>query len=367
MGLAVLMVATALLGLFRPPAPSASTTFRRAAFFLLVAVVSVWILVSISHYLARPPTVRDFGEFGIYCLIPILLLLNKERGQLVTLVARLCVIMTLADLAYNLLAIAGVVTPPTNAGGLIVGGVRLQRYAGISGNVLAAGEVGLIGVIYSAWRMRCIPKRIPKVVWFLTCALCFLGLHLIIARRYEVAAIVGATIILIPWARWVPLPIYAVVQGASGLYFTFTSLDLEEVLRSRLISAAADDLSGVFWFGRGPYFAAPVAGTRFLEMWAGGITESGWLDIALAFGAPAAALFVVAVVVALLAKRASVTWMPVLVTVLAGTLPYNNPLGFLGSVVFFGGLLCVIMQEPASARISVQAPCPLSGVAMMHR
>ena len=123
-----------------------------------------------------------------------------------------------------------------------------------------------------------------------------------IARRYEVAAIVGAAIILIPWARRVPLPIYALIQAGFGLYFTFS--------------------------------------------------------------APAAALFFVAVALALFAKRASVTWMPVLVTVFAGTFAYNNPLGFLGSVVFFGALLSAILEEAPDGRGYFNVRNPIHGAAM---
>jgi hypothetical protein len=166
-----------------------------------------------------------------------------------------------------------------------------------------------------------------------------------VSRRYEVAAVIGVTIVLISWARLVPLPFYALIQGGLGLYVTFTSFEPEEVLRSRLISAAASDLTDVAWFGRGVHFYALVPSNRFVDMWAGGVTESGVLDIALAFGVPATALFLAAILIALLAKRASVGWMPVLVTVFAGTLPFNNPLSFLGGTVFFGALFSLILQE----------------------
>ncbi len=362
--LAALMTVTALMGLGALAVDRPPTTFRRGAMFTLVFAISLWVLVSISHYLITPPTSRDLGQFGIYCLIPILLLLNRERAQLVTFVARLCVIMTLADLAYNLLAIVGVVTPLASGGAIFLSGVRVDRHPGISGSILSAGEVALIGVLYSAWRTRCKPRKIPKAGWYLIFGLCALGLHIVIARRYEVAAIVGAAIILIPWARRVPLPIYALIQAGFGLYFTFTSLDPEEVLRSRLISAAADDVGAMFWFGRGIYTFPPAASQAFSDMRVAGVTESGALDLALAFGAPAAALFFVAVALALFAKRASVTWMPVLVTVFAGTFAYNNPLGFLGSVVFFGALLSAILEEAPDGRGYFNVRNPIHGAAM---
>jgi len=320
------------------------TTFRRVSLFLFIATLILWIVTALIHYIGQRPNLRDWGQFGIYCLIPILLLLNRDRRELVTFVARLCVMMALADLAFNILVILGLISPVVTAT-FSYNGVDLNRYPGISGGVLSGGEVALVAIVYSAWRTRCKPETIPRWGWFAILALCFWGIYLIDARRYLVAALFGAAILLVRPAKWISLPLYAIAEAGFGIFVTFVSLKHDQVLRATLMVAAFEDMMKTFWLGNGPYYVTPVQGTTFVELWTGHVTESGALDVGLAFGVPAAILFFASVFIALLAKRASVSWMPVLLTVLTGQFAFSNPFSFLGSVVFFGALICIVLQE----------------------
>jgi hypothetical protein len=360
----LLMLIEALGWLPTPPPRRPKTLARQIGLFLLVTTLGLWILTSVFNFARQPPSLRDLGQFSLYCVIPIFLFLSRGRRELLTFVARLCVIMTLVDLAFNLLVIAGLVAPVTRASFGFNGG-DFQRYPGLSGGVLSGGEVALIGVLYSAWRTRCAAVKIPRWGWWLILGLCLLGLSLIDARRYVIGGAIGTVILLVPQARWVPLPLYAIAEAGVGLYATFVGYQHEQVLRARLMLAAVDDMMNVFWTGKGPYFTQSVEGSTFLQFWQGHVTESGALDIGIAFGAPAMVLFFASVAITLLARRASLSWIPVLVTVMAGQFAYNNPLSFLGSVMFFGSLICILVQEVPPARARGNAPWVRGGLAMM--
>jgi hypothetical protein len=272
--------------------------------------------------------------------------------------------MALADLAFNILVILGFINPVLTAT-FSINGVDVSRYAGISGGILSGGEVALVATIYSAWRTRCKQVTIPRWAWFAILVLCFWGIYLIDARRYLVAAIIASAILLIRQTRWIALPLYSIAEAGFGLFVTFVSLRHEQVLRSNLMVAAFQDMMGTFWLGNGPYYVAPTQGTSFVELWTGHVTESGALDVGLAFGVPAAILFFASVFIALLARRASVSWMPVLLTVFTGQFAFNNPFSFLGSVVFFGSFICILLNEvsPHQARLNAHLGSP--GFAMM--
>ncbi len=70
-----------------------------------------------------------------------------------------------------------------------------------------------------------------------------------------------------------------------------------------------------------------------------GVTESGFLDLSIAYGVPSAALFLLAAVLALVATRSRLTSPAVMLSMLTAELAFGDSLtGFLGAVLFFTSL-----------------------------
>ena len=70
-----------------------------------------------------------------------------------------------------------------------------------------------------------------------------------------------------------------------------------------------------------------------------GVTESGLLDLSIAYGALATALLVFSALAALAAKRPTRSLPPVLLTLLTAELAFGDSLtGFVGAIVFFAAL-----------------------------
>jgi hypothetical protein len=70
-----------------------------------------------------------------------------------------------------------------------------------------------------------------------------------------------------------------------------------------------------------------------------GVTESGVLDLSVAYGVPSATLFVLAALLALGATRSRLTLPAVILAMLTAELAFGDSLtGFLGAILFFTSL-----------------------------
>jgi hypothetical protein len=345
--IAGLLALSTALWIARPSFIPPATLARRWGLILGAAAILICVVISFFHLLNGEMTTKDFGQFGIYCGVPIFLFLNSDRVMLADTVAFICVLAALADLVFNLGVIFDLVQPVVVTT-FEFNGQSVNRYPGISGSVLGAGLVGLVASIYVAARVRLADSRRALLFWLVVLMAIFLGLVLVGSRRYLVEAIVGVFVLLLGLPNSLTLPLVGPAIGAFGLYETFHNFDVGNRVRQTLMRAGWEDLQAHFWTGAGILYREQALNVTmsFGSLWKERVTESGFLDLGLAFGLPATVLLMLAVTVTMGARRNYSSWYAVIVAVMLGEFAYGLPLGgFLGSVVFYCALLVVVLDE----------------------
>jgi hypothetical protein len=223
----------------------------------------------------------------------------------------------------------------------------IARYPGLSGNTLAAGITAMIACIFLGERAAC-ERGAGKLIALVAIVAIVLDLQLIDARRYLAAGAGGAVLMAIPWLRR-RFPTFGLTIGlaCAGLWFSFSSHDVEEILRADLMAEGWRDAQNVLWLGQGVIYRPPPADVSYQALWADGITESGFIDLILKYGLLGTSLFVLCILTSIRSVRHKKTMSAVLVAAFVGTLPYSDFLnGVLGSVAFFTALLVLIFEEP---------------------
>jgi hypothetical protein len=252
--------------------------------------------------------------------MPVLIALNGRRMQLLNALGWICVAFATADMVANIwFALQG----------------AWQRDPGLSGNTHAAGLVAFTAVVFLAackagwWR------------WALILAL--LGsLFVIDARRYLGMAVVAIPLLTYRPVSKLPLVVVATVAAAVGLYGTFATgaLSFGDNLRASLMLTGLGDALSHPLLGSGPVWRdASGLEATYQSLAGAGVTESGVLDLSIAYGMPSAALFVLAAVLALVATRSRLTSPAVILAMLTAELAFGDSLtGFLGAILFFTSL-----------------------------
>lgn len=301
----------------------------RGSIALLILAVALFTVSSIAAAFTRPFEPRDIGVFALQAVVPIVLLASPRRAELLTALGWMCVAFAGIDAAANLVAAAGLIELPAYGGRMDQAGVHI-RYPGLSGNTLAAGLVAFLAV--------CALARRPSSWRLALIALLLISLWLIDARRY-LALAVFATPLLVWRPAWrLPLPLVSIAIGAVGLTAAFSPVFGDE-LRGLLIRQGLDTARGHLLLGLGPQWrdTSELAAT-FTSLSDVGVTESGWLDLAVAYGALAAAALGFAALLAMGARNAD-RFAAVLLALLTASLAFSDPLdGYLGALAFFGAL-----------------------------
>ncbi len=326
------------------------------AFFLSTAWLS-FVLFGLIGFQERSPTLNDWGLYLLTVGTLPLLLMNHARFDLLGAIGWFSVFFALADAAANLGALAGF-WQLSDAGARRVGFDYIDRLGGLTGNTHASGIVGLVAICVlssSLSNLISMQKLQTKAISLIISGVVIaISMYFIDARRYLLEAAVAVFLILVPAWKFVPLWVSSVTIAASGIAFTFGSFDYENAQRANLMAAGFRDAQQHLWLGEGIFYHTPIAGPMFNDLWSAHVTESGVLDLAIDFGWVATCTLLLGVIFTLSGWRSRLTWVASLVTVMAGELAYGNPLdGFLGSILFFGGLISIIFDESTAIRNSI--------------
>lgn len=330
---------------------------RKIGALCLSAAWLSFALFGLIGFTERSPTLNDWGLYMLTVGTLPLLLMNHARLDLIAAIGWFCVLFALADAIANFGAIAGF-WKIADAGARIVNFVYIDRLGGLTGNTHASGIVGLVAICALSSSLSNLIKNRnfgnQAIILVLTGLLIVISMYFIDARRYLLETAAAVFIILVPVWKFIPLWISSIAIAGSGIAFTFGSFDDENTQRANLMAAGFRDAQQHFWLGEGIFYHAPAATPMFNDLWSAHVTESGIIDLAIDFGWAATCTMILGVIFALSGWRSKLPWAAALVTVIVGELAYGNPLdGFLGSILFFGGLVSIIFDESAAIRASI--------------
>ncbi|MGI8839955.1 MAG: hypothetical protein ACR2F8_04090 [Caulobacteraceae bacterium] len=346
------IIAAGLVGLalaegsaFRAEAPESIA--RRLSAACLALAVALFAISQAAGAASRPMNLNDWGLFALQAGTPILLTVSGRRLALLRAFGWTCLAFAAVDAVANLAAFAHLIDLPAYAGRHVEGGVRL-RYPGLSGATHAAGLVAFAAVTFVATgtggRLR--PALAARLGLL---AVLIASLWLIDARRYVVLAILAVFLLGFRPAWRLPLAWIATGIGAAGVAAAFAEAD---DLRWRLMAAGAaralaHPLLGIGAAWRDAGQLSPV----FQSLQDAGVTESGLVDLSIAYGALAAALLVLSALAALAARRARQSLPAVLLALLTAELAFGDSLtGFLGALLFFAALTACQRDDAALYR-----------------
>ena len=336
----------------------ATTGFGVLASFCLVAALGLGAISGIAGAIDKGVSLNDTGLLLLLVGVPVLVYANSDRASLLTALGWWCAAFALVDAAANMGAVAGFWTLQ-DAGAIYTDAGRVARFGGLTGNSHASGVVALIGVAYIA-RHRL--SRRPLWKWAATGGALLAiaaSLLLIDARRYLGEALLLSALLLVPWARLLPLQLASAAAATAGLIFTWQSTAPEEIQRVALMAAGWRDAADHLVIGEGVIYRTPT-GSDFNGLWASRVTESGVLDLAIQLGWAATVLLIGGALLALRGSRKVLPWPAALLAVMIGELAYGNPLeGFVGAVTFYAALVWVICDEltpsPGTVRTAAAA------------
>ena len=321
----------------------------RTASMLCLALSLIMMSASaLVGFADRGVKAQEVGVFAIQVGIPVLVALNPRRLELIKAISMFCIAFASADLLANVLALFHIVDLSHYSGRLTEAGVVI-RYPGLSGNTHASGLVAMIAIVALSFRASRPGNRFRLVQLIIIAAL-FCSLILVDARRYLVEAAVGAVVILIPVLRRVPSLILVATIAGSALWATFRNvLDPLDDTRARLMIHGFYRALNHPVLGNGATYVPPSYDQPGYEnLAAAGVTESGILDLAIAYGMPAALLFYLACLLVIIPPRRRLSLPLIMATLLAAEMAYGTPIsGFLGAILFF---LCIIFLQQDEKR-----------------
>lgn len=326
-----------------------SSRLRVASTICLALALFGFGISTIVGFGQRGMSLNDWGLFGIQIGIPILVWFMGDRTDLIHKILQIAILFAVVDAIANILAWREIIELPSysaRADPFDSTGYR-TRYPGFTGNTHAAGLVAML----ASCAIACRAYRAHGLVRLLllgVLALVFVSMELIDARRYLGMAAIGVGLILIPvlW-RVPPLATILVISG-SALYGAFTNFfDYEDDIRGRLMSDGWSYARQLPFVGQGVFYR-DLSDIRpnYVSLSSAGVTESGFLDLALSYGLTATCIFVLGAILAVSARRGIQTVPAVVLTLMTAELAFGDSLtGFLGSVVFYSSLVFVQRDE----------------------
>jgi hypothetical protein len=329
---------------------------RWLSFWLAVWAWTFLTVIGLIHFVEETPQIKDLGDFAVLCILPILIGLQAQRKDLIYKILALCAVAALADAAWNAATYLRFVQPIKDTGRLTAYGM-MKRYPGLTGSTLAGGLISFLGVCFLAFRFSTSRWLGLRPFILLALGAIFIDMLLIDARRYTGVSIVACFILMTPWVnRRAPLQIIAVVVAGLFLYLTLASDDPENVMRGDLTAAGWEDAMRSFWLGDGVHhydWAEP----NFQDLWSAGITESGFVDLAKAYGVPSAVAFVLAGLAALAASRRRITAVAATFAMLLATLENEIVMvRFLSASVFYLASFIILFEERLTRRMGMRLP-----------
>ncbi len=339
--LAGCLAGLALLGLFDLRTPRITSTLRMASAGCVLLALIGFAVSMVASTRDRDLDLKDWGLFALQAGTPVLLFVSTKKRDLLQALGLVCVAFAAVDMIANFAGALGLISLPTYSGRLEDTGIRI-RYPGLSGNTHAAGLVAFVAVSFLAWgfgskRWAPLLVRAPLIAGLLG------SLWLIDARRYLGMALVAVIIAAIrPLQRIPPALVAAGVAGVALESVFVIGIDVDDVRVRLLTDGAREALSHPF-LGDGALYRDPAALAPVYEALAReGVTESSFLDFAIAYGLLATGLFFLGALLALCAKRERQTW-PVFVLALAtAEFVFGTALtGFLGALLFYASLAWV--------------------------
>lgn len=324
------------------------TGARGLSVLFLVLAVAGFSISTLVGLATRQTSLNDWGLFALQAGTPVLLTLNGRRERLLEALGATCILFAAVDAAANLAAVAHLIDLPAYAGRMTEGGFRL-RYPGLSGNSLASGLVAFVAVAFLAVKVSG-PMRPALVARIALIAVLIASLWLIDARRYLTMSLLAVPLIGFRPAWRIPPALIAVGLGAAGLVAAFAETS---DLRARLVIGGVARALSHPLLGAGPQWRDPAAMQPLYENLHGaGVTESGLLDLSIAYGVPAAAMLVAAALAALAARQRTQGLPTVILALMTAELAFGDSLtGFLGALLFYA---CLIwrQRDEADARIA---------------
>ena len=342
-GLAVL----AVLGLLTMRTLAAGAGARQLSVVFLFIAVGLAVLSTAASASQKPMTMNDWGVFTVQIGSPILLTLSNNRAPLLRTLCRISVLFAAGDFAVNLLSYLGVANLALHPGQ--IGGPYGVHYLGLPGSSFAEGIVAFLAVSYVAAGVRSSRTRLETTARIVIIALLFGSEILIRARADFGLSIASVLLLLTPGARRLPLVLVSVAISALllGATYWWNPYDSDEQLRGDLIAEGVRAALSHPLIGEGiryRNFNEVVANFQALQQ--AGVTESGALYFAVAYGIPAMICLYLSSFFALVASRNRLTLPAVMLACLTGSLAIAGTLlPFLGSVAFFVSLIICQREE----------------------
>ena len=335
----------ALLGILSMRLVATGGGLRKASAALLYVAVGFCTLSTLAGASERRMDAPDLGVFVVQVATPMLMLLCVDRAGLLRAICRFAVLFAFADLAVNLLGllhvsrIAEVVGRGTTYG---------AHYLGLPDNSFAEGIVAFVAIAYIA---AGVPhaRGFHRATRLLMVAALFGSEFMIRARADIGISAVAVALLLFRNSHRIPAMAVAAFVSAALLFATFHSApgNDEERLRSDMMVVGFAQAKTHVLLGIGSRYRDTqdlIASYRSLRD--GGITESGTLDYAIAYGWPATICLYLSGLLALAAPRFRQTLSTVLLACLLGAIVSTGDLAnFFGSTVFYAALILCQREE----------------------
>ncbi|MBV8594165.1 MAG: hypothetical protein JOZ27_07695 [Caulobacteraceae bacterium] len=316
--------------------------------FLLVFLVGA----AMSTFWAaagRGLSVQDWGVFAVEVGLAVAMLVHPARSTLLRDIGTVAVFFAIADAGANFLAREGIIQLSEYSGRLDADGLRI-RYPGLSGNTHAAGIVAMVAIfrIVDSWQQR--PPSFDKVLGLGLVVLLFASMIQIDARRYTDMAAVGIFLALFPLSQLPGVSLLTVGGiAASAIWGTFHNIfDGDSDLRARLMTDGYHVATRHPLLGAGPAYIEPssIVVSSYQTLSAAGVTESGFLDLSIAYGIAATTALVLSALCVLSAWHHRYTFPTLILLALTTELAFGNALtGFLGAILFFASLGFLMQDE----------------------
>lgn len=319
---------------------------RQLSVLCMVATLALCVIATVLGLYSHDMGLNDWGTAAVQVGTPMLLFFSNQRARLLRAIGVVCVVFALLDLTANILDygdLAHIARHVGHEGSQVYG----LHYLGLAGNALAEGMVAFLAATFIAAELPW-ASAVERVVRCVLIAVLLYSLHLIGSRSYLGMALVGVPLIGLRSCWRIPPIATICASAAASLYATFNAPidDYEERLRGWLLQDGFEATQVHPIFGNGiTYQDSTDLYATYAKLHAAGVTESGGLDFAIAFGIPALALLVISSLAALGWLKPMQTWPAVLLTLLTASLAFAAPFSFLGATVFWCSLIYCQREE----------------------
>ena len=317
--------------------------------------MSLWlgVISSISGLFYRHNSASDWGIFIIELALPIFIMLIKSRTNLFLRICQTCVVFAAGDLIVNLGTFLGFNYFNKNTSG--ENSEYGIHYLGIPGNSFAEGIVAFVAVSYLTAIF--VEKKSFYSRSFLVLAIVALMASewMIRARTDFLMSTVSIFLLAHKKSYKVPLILVLLVMSSILLWGSFydNPYNTNESLRVDLLLDGAQRALRFPMLGEGAHFRSTSELTaNYFRLRDAGITESGTLDHAIAYGIPSIMAFYISVFLVLSAGRNHQTLPVVIVVCMTGSMVLTGSIDSLfGALIFYLSLAICQREETLFSRL----------------